>query len=433
MDTSGRKLLLGVLIVIVAIAIGSAGFMMGYANGVNVTAVPAARAPTSVAQPTNVAPPTDSAQPTSAAPIQAPAVLSSTVAPANEDQDFQVFWEAWQTLRAEYYGNDLPDSKRLAQDAIRGVIFGLSDQFTSFITPESAKLIEEDATGSFSGIGAYVQLNKQRVLQITRVFADSPAEKAGLKSGDLIIQINGESIVGDDLSVQVAKVRGPAGSKVTLTIARGEDKPFDVEVTRATIEIKLVESKMIGDVAYVSLSRFDSATTSQQLNDAIQKILANKPKGLVFDLRDNPGGFLDQAIDVADIFLKDGVVLYERTKAGKEQVFSSGDEGIAQDIPLVVLVNGGSASAAEIVAGAIQDRGRGKLIGETSFGKGSVQQINRLSDGSQLRVTIAHWFTPNNREIHGKGLEPDIKVDAGTDPAKDPQLDRAVEYLLTGQ
>ena len=433
MDTSGRKLLLGVLIVIVAVAIGSAGFMMGYANGVNVTAVPAALAPTSVTQPTNVAPPTDSAQPTSAAPIQAPAVVSSTVAPANEDQDFQVFWEAWQTLRAEYYGNDLPDSKRLAQDAIRGVIFGLSDQFTSFITPESAKLIEEDATGSFSGIGAYVQLNQQRVLQITRVFADSPAEKAGLKSGDLIIQVNGQSIVGDDLSVQVAKVRGPAGSKVTLTIARGEDKPFDVEVTRATIEIKLVESKMIGDVAYVSLSRFDSATTSQQLNDAIQKILANKPKGLVFDLRDNPGGFLDQAIDVADIFLKDGVVLYERTKAGKEQVFSSGDEGIAQDIPLVVLVNGGSASAAEIVAGAIQDRGRGKLIGETSFGKGSVQQINRLSDGSQLRVTIAHWFTPNNREIHGKGLEPDIKVDAGTDPAKDPQLDRAVEYLLTGQ
>ena len=433
MDTSGRKLLLGVLIVIVAVAIGSAGFMMGYANGVNVTAIPAASTPTSVTQPTNVAPQTDSAQPTSAAPVQAPPVLSSTVAPASEDQDFQVFWEAWQTLRAEYYGNDLPDSKRLAYDAIRGVIFGLSDQFTSFITPESAKLIEEDATGSFSGIGAYVQLNQQRVLQITRVFADSPAEKVGLKSGDLIIQVDGQSIVGDDLSVQVAKVRGPAGSKVKLTIVRGEDKPFDVEVTRATIEIKLVESKMIGDVAYVSLSRFDSATTSQQLNDAIQKILANKPKGLVFDLRDNPGGFLDQAIDVADIFLKDGVVLYERTKAGKEQVFSSGDEGIAQDIPLVVLVNGGSASAAEIVAGAIQDRGRGKLIGETSFGKGSVQQINRLSDGSQLRVTIAHWFTPNNREIHGKGLEPDIKVDAGTDPAKDPQLDRAVEYLLTGQ
>jgi carboxyl-terminal processing protease len=433
MDTSGRRLLLGVLIVIVAVAIGSAGFMMGYANGVNVTAVPAARAPTIEAQPTNAAPPADSARPTSAAPVQAPSVLSSTVAPASEDTDFQVFWEAWQTLRSEYYGNDLPDSQRLAHDAIRGVIFGLSDQFTSFITPESAKLIEEDATGSFSGIGAYVQLNKQRVLQITRVFADSPAEKAGLKSGDLIIQVNGASIVGDDLSVQVAKVRGPAGSKVTLTIVRGEDKPFDVEVTRATIEIKLVESKMIGDVAYVSLSRFDSSTTSQQLNDAIQKILANKPKGLVFDLRDNPGGFLDQAIDVADIFLKDGVVLYERTKTGKEQVFNSGDEGIAQDIPLVVLVNGGSASAAEIVAGAIQDRGRGKLIGETSFGKGSVQQINRLSDGSQLRVTIAHWFTPNNREIHGKGLEPDIKVDAGTDPAKDPQLDRAVEYLLTGQ
>ena len=162
-------------------------------------------------------------------------------------------------------------------------------------------------------------------------------------------------------------------------------------------------------------------------------MLAQSPKGLIFDLRDNPGGLLHQSVDVADLFLPDGVVLYERTKDGDEQVFRSDDRGVAQNVPLVVLVNGGSASAAEIVAGAIQDRGRGVLIGETTFGKGSVQQINHLSDGSQLRVTIAHWFTPNNRGIHGQGIEPNITVERGDDPEVDPQLDRAVEYILTGK
>jgi carboxyl-terminal processing protease len=186
-------------------------------------------------------------------------------------------------------------------------------------------------------------------------------------------------------------------------------------------------------IAYVSLSKFDSVTTADELNAAIKGQLAQNPRGLILDLRDNPGGLLSQAIAVADIFLKKGVVVIERSKNGDANTAEATDAGIAQDIPLVVLVNSGSASAAEIVAGAIQDRGRGKLIGVTTFGKGSVQQVNPLSDGSQLRVTIAHWFTPNNREIHGKGLEPDITVEAGSDPSKDPQLDRAVEFLLTGK
>jgi carboxyl-terminal processing protease len=416
MDNSGRKLLMGLMAVILVVAIGSTGFMLGYAASgrASISATPIER-PTAAPQTTD----------------GPPAVSTST--PQDEQAAFKIFWEAWQTLKTEYYGADLPDAKNLAYNAIRGVIFGLEDQFTSFVTPSSARLIEEDATGSFSGIGAVVQLSKQRVLQISRVYSNSPAEKAGLKTGDLIIEVDGQSIIGDDLSEQVAKVRGPAGSVVKLTIVRGEDKPFAAEVTRATIEIKLVESRMIGDVAYVALSKFDSTTTAQQLNDVIKPLLANNPRGLVFDLRGNPGGFLDQAIAVADIFLDKGVVLYERRKDGTETVFRSDNSGIAQDIPLVVLINGGSASAAEIVAGAIQDRGRGKLIGEKSFGKGSVQQINRLSDGSQLRVTIAHWFTPNNRGIHGDGLEPDMTVAASDDPKLDPQLDRAVEFLTTGK
>lgn len=421
MDNSGRKLLVGLMVVILAVAIGSAGFMLGFAASGGAAANAQPIAVPATARPAS--PDAPAAEPPTA----------STASPADEEAEFKIFWEAWQTLKAEYYGDDLPDAKNLAYNAIRGVIFGLEDQFTSFVTPSSAKLIEEDATGSFSGIGAVVQLNKQRVLQISRVYADSPAEKSGLKAGDLITEVDGQSIIGDDLSEQVAKVRGPAGSVVKLTIVRGEDAPFTVEVTRAKIEIKLVESKMIGDIAYVALSKFDSTTTAQELSAAIQSLLANNPKGLILDLRGNPGGFLDQSIAVADLFLKDGVVLYERTKDGDQRVFRSGDDGLAQDIPLVVLINGGSASASEIVAGAIQDRDRGVLIGEKSFGKGSVQQINRLSDGSQLRVTIARWFTPNDRAIHGEGLEPDITVEAGDDPKIDTQLDRAVDYLETGK
>ncbi len=428
MKTS-NKLISGLVGLVAVMVIATSGYMLGYSNGHTGQAA---------ASSTAVIAPNDSpAQSTPNNPSSNPVTQSPTpsgLENASSDPNFQIFWEAYQTLKNEYYGEDLPITKTLAYDAIQGVLFGLSDQFTSFISPDAAKIIQEDATGSFSGIGAFVQLNQQRALQITKIIADSPAEAAGLKPGDLILEVDGKSMVGEDISLQVAKVRGPEGSKVTLTVLRGNDPPFKMDVVRKKIDIKLVESKMLdGGIGYVSLSSFLSNTTSDQLNAAIKDLLAKNPKGLIFDLRGNGGGFLDQAIDVASIFLPKGVVLYERTKDGQEKVYNSTDGGIAHDIPLVVLVDGGTASASEIVAGAIQDRGRGKLIGDKTFGKGSVQQINHLSDGSQLNVTIAHWFTPNNRAIHGVGLDPDIKVSAGTDPAKDLQLDRAVQYLLTGQ
>lgn len=410
MENSGKKLLYGLLAVILAVAIGSGGFMLGFAS----------------------APKTQTVQ----RPIVTP-LPGATAAPADaNDQSMPLFWEAMKILQDKYYDDDLPDPIERQYNAIQGIILGLGDQFTSFIPLQATKIIEEDATGSFSGIGAYVQLNKDRALVLTRIFQDSPAEKSGLKAGDIVISIDGVSIVGEDLYAQIARVRGPEGSQATMTIVRGDEKPFDVLITRAKITIQLVESKMIGgEIAYVRLSEF-SATASQQLGDAIDQLLVRNPKGLILDLRDNPGGFLDQSIEVADIFLKSGIVTTERTKPGanqQETVFRSDDRGIAQDIPLIVLVNNHSASASEIVAGALQDRGRAKLLGITTFGKGEVQQLEHLSDGSQLRVTIAHWFTPNNVDIHKKGIEPDIKVEAGNDPTKDLQLDRAVEYLLTGK
>ena len=421
-----NRLLIGLLAFVLVAAIATSGYMLGYAGG-------------QTAQPAAVTVPSDPTMPVSAPPAtpekSASSGASDTASDTPPDTSLPTFWEAYDLLQKQYYGDDLPAGKQLEYDAIRGLLYGLDDQFTSFVDPEAAQIMEENSTGSFSGIGAGVQLNKARALQITKIYPDSPAEKVGLQVGDIIIEVDGKSIVGEDINVQVSQVRGPEGSTATFTVVReGEDKPFKVDVTRAKIAIKLVESKWLADqVAYVSLSGFDSATTAEQLQAAIQDLLAQNPKGLIFDLRSNPGGFLDQSVDVADLFLPAGVVLYERTKDGDEQVFRSDDRGIAQDIPLVVLVNGGSASASEIVAGAIQDRGRGKLIGEKTFGKGSVQQVNRLDDGSQLRVTIARWFTPNNRGIHGEGIEPDITMERSTDPKADPQLDRAVEYLLTGK
>jgi carboxyl-terminal processing protease len=422
-----NRILIGLLAFLIVVALATTGYMMGYANGR--TTQPAAVAGVSPAAEPAAAPAATTTPEKSAV-----SGANDAQAPASTDKEFRTFWEAYNLLQKEYYGDDLASGKDLEYNAIRGMIFGLEDQFTSFVSPEAARLIEEDATGSFSGIGAYVQLNRGRALQITRVFQDSPAEKAGLKAGDVIMEVDGQSIVGGDLSEQVAKVRGPEGSTATFTIAReGEEKPLKVELTRAKIEIKLVESKMLDNgVAYVALSSFNSSTSAKELQAAIEDVLAKNPKGLVFDLRDNPGGFLDQSVQIADMFLKDGVVLYERTKNGDEQVFRSDDRGVAQDIPLVVLVNGGSASASEIVAGAIQDRDRGVLIGTQTFGKGSVQQINRLDDGSQLRVTIARWFTPANHGIHGTGIEPNVTVERGDDPAQDLQLDRAVEYILNG-
>ncbi len=415
-----NRILIGVLALVLAVAIATSGYMLGFAGGQTTQAAAAA------VQPAPAAPTLEKSASNGASD-------SSTAAPT--DKSMPTFWQAYDILQHEYYGNDLPTGNKLEYDAIQGMLFGLGDQFTSFIPPEAAKFLREDSTGSFSGIGAYVQLDKNRALEITKIFPGSPAEKAGLQPGDVVTEIDGKSIVGQDLDVQVSQVRGPEGSTATFTIVRqGEDKPIKVDITRAKIEIKLVEAKMLdNNVAYVALSSFNSATAAQQLQTALQDLLAKNPKALIFDLRDNGGGLLTQAEQIADMFLTDGVVLYERTKDGQEKVDRSTDAGIAQDIPLVVLVNGHSASASEILSGAIQDRGRGVLIGETTFGKGAVQAVHDLRDGSQLRVTFEHWFTPNNHDIHGKGIEPNIKVDPGTDPKKDLQLDRAVEYILNGQ
>ncbi len=352
-----------------------------------------------------------------------------------EDLDEALINQVLQILERDFYG-ELPDSQDLSYGAIRGMLMTLGDPYTSFVEPNIADILREDATGEFEGIGATVQMRQDGYLEIVRPLPDHPAEEAGLEAGDLIVAVDEESIVGMGLWEALGLIRGPAGTEVTLEIARsGEPDTFSVTITRARIELPIVEYEMLeGDVAYIRLTEF-SATASELVKDALTELLAENPKGLVFDLRDNPGGYLNQAIAVADIFLDEGLIAIERDSRGGEQRFTSSSGDLGEDIPLVVLINSGSASASEIVSGAIQDRDRGWLIGEATLGKGSVQIPHNLSDGSQLRVTIARWYTPNDNTIHDAGLDPDLVVEWTEDtPAEeDPQLGRAIEVLLQGE
>jgi carboxyl-terminal processing protease len=362
---------------------------------------------------------------------------SPTLPPdADADQEqFQLFWEAWRLVEDNYYG-DLPDMQAVTYGAIRGMLETLGDEYTSFVEPRIAEIINEDATGNYEGIGAFVSMREDGKLEIVGLIEGQPAQDAGLEAGDRVLEVNGESIIGYGLYEAITLIRGPSGTQVTLLIERPDvEEPFEMTVTRAEVQIPLVEAEILEeDVAYISLREF-STTADTQLEEALNEMLAQEPVGLVFDLRGNPGGWLDQAVKVSDIFLEEGVVLIERSSDGREDVFRSEDDDIGEAIPLVILVNEGSASASEIVAGAVQARDRGILVGTTTFGKGSVQRPYRLSDGSELRVTIARWFTPADEAIHGQGLTPDIEVPLPEEleQGEDPQLDRAVDYLLNGE
>jgi carboxyl-terminal processing protease len=369
-----------------------------------------------------------SSTPPPAATDETPPVESPTPKPlptpsSDDEATFQVFWEVWAIIQRDYYA------------AIQGMLNAVNDPFTSFVTPQEAAIRAEDDSGEYEGIGAYVDMDEEGKLIIVAPFDGSPAEAAGLQPEDRIIAVDGVSIVGLSLSEMISKVRGPAGSEVVLTVEREGEQPFEVTVTRDRFELEISEAEMLeNDIGYVRLREFGSLA-SDELTQDLEDLLAQNPRGIILDLRYNPGGWLDQALEVSDIFLDGGVILTQRWKDGSEQVFEAKPGGIGEEVPLVVLVDRGSASASEIVAGALQDHNRAILIGEKTFGKGAVQTVHTLSDGSQLIVTSAMWFTPNNQPIHGEGLHPDIEVPypEELEEGEDPQLERAIEYFLAGK
>lgn len=369
------------------------------------------------------------------APLRAPVAtpVGATESTPQELQTlFQPFWEAWEMIHTQYVDQPV-DDVALMQGAIRGMLEALGDEHTSYMDPQEFTDANAGLEGTYEGIGAYVDTSGD-YLTIISPIKNSPAEAAGLRPGDQIIAIDGEDMTGIQPELARRKVLGPAGSLVVLTIQReGEQEPFNIEIQRATIVVASVEHEMLeNNIGYLRLNTFGD-TTSRELRAALEEIMSNNPRGLIFDLRNNGGGYLQTAVDVASQFVPEGVVLIERYGDGREDVYEAHKGGLATDVPLVVLVNQGSASASEIVAGAIQDYGRGKLVGMTTFGKGSVQIWNPLSNNQgAVRVTIAKWLTPLERTIHEVGLDPDFEIDLTEEDfaeERDPQLDKALEVL----
>lgn len=365
-------------------------------------------------------------------PIPPPKV-ENTLTPEEIDEMFATFWDAWENIHDEYAEQSI-DNEALMRGAIRGMLESLGDQHTEYLDPQQYEDATANLQGEYEGIGAWVGLDSE-YLTINEPMPGSPAEKAGLKPGDQVIGIDGEDMTGVAPEAARLKVLGPKNSIVILTIKRqGVEEPFDVEIQRARIIVPSVKSEMLeNDIAYVRLYTFGDKTT-KELKEALEELMDQNPKGLIIDLRNNGGGYLVTAVEVTSEFIsEDKVVLYEEYNDQPRETFETLDNGLAIDIPLVVLINEYSASASEIVAGAIQDHERGLLVGEKSFGKGSVQQwIPLIDNQGAVKVTTARWLTPNGRHIHGAGLTPDVVVKRDEETATtedDPQLDKAIELL----
>jgi len=345
-----------------------------------------------------------------------------------EDLDYSSVEQLYDTLRKQYDGT-LTKTKVL--DGLkRGLVASTGDPYTTYLSPKEAQDFQDSLNGEFDGIGAEIAIKNDQ-LQVVAPLPATPAEKAGLRAGDPIIAIDGKDTA--DLSVEqaVTRIRGKKGSTVTLTIVR-DKKPVEVPIVRDSIKIDDATGKVIdGKIGYIELRTFGEAS-ARQVEAIAQDFKAQGVKKVILDLRNNSGGLLDQSVDIAGIWLDGQVVVTERSADGKEEVLRAERGGILHGTELVILINGGSASASEIVAGALQDHKVATIVGEKSFGKGSVQTITSLGNGAELKVTVARWYTPSGKSIDKAGISPDKKVeltDKDFDKSRDPQLDAAVNSL----
>lgn len=331
-------------------------------------------------------------------------------------------------MRSKYDGS--LSGKSLLDDAKKGLVAATGDPYTVYLTDKEAKDLNNDLNGSLSGIGAEVGMRKN-ALTVIAPLDDSPAKKAGLLSGDVILKINNEDPSGLTLDEAVAKIRGPKGSQVKLTISRSNGNPQDITITRDDINVPSVKWSMKSGVGYIQVVRFGQ-DTGAKVKQAAQELKGQGASKFVLDLRDDPGGYLDQAVIVGSQFVPSGEIVEERKGNSSRDKQNATGDGQLLGKKTVVLINGGSASASEIVAGALQDHKVATLVGQKSFGKGSVQEIISLYDGASLKVTVAHWYTPNGKNISKEGIQPDVKVDMTPDDiqaGRDPQLDKALEML----
>ena len=366
---------------------------------------------------------------------------------AAPDESFAAFCEAYDRLQSEYVDDLDPDA--LAEGAIRGMFqYGVEDPYSGYMPPQQYQQALGDLSGSFSGIGAEMavknldepgnleacdQFTASCVLVVVAPLAGTPAETAGLESGDVVLAVDGKPVDGSTMQDQITAIRGERGTEVTLTVRRDDGEPFDITITRDDITIQEVSTRMIeGHIGYIDLNGF-SAPAADQFKAGLASLLEDGADQVVLDLRDNPGGYIDAAQAIASQFIGDGTIFTQESAGDDVRTWESTGDGIAtdDDIELVVLVNGGSASASEIVAAALQERERGTIVGEPTFGKNTVQVWGQLENDGGVRITISRWFTPDHNSVAPDGIQPDIDAarTAETPPEEDPVLNAAISYL----
>ncbi|OGE14128.1 hypothetical protein A3F00_02515 [Candidatus Daviesbacteria bacterium RIFCSPHIGHO2_12_FULL_37_11] len=368
--------------------------------------------------------------------------VENKLPPESVNIDFQLFWDTWDLVSKKYLIKKDVDSEKLFYGAISGMVAALGDPYTVFLPPDQQKSSKEELNGSFEGVGIQLGFNKEKRLVVIAPLEGTPAEKAGIQPEDIIVKIDSKDTLNISLPEAVRLIRGPKNTEVILTIYReGDTNTREVRLKRETIIVKSVslkveQSKQGRKVAVIKLSRFGERT-QDEWNDAVSNLLSDGVQAVVLDLRNNPGGFLDGAVFIASEFLSSGDVVLQENYQGQRNSYKVNRSGKILKLPLVVLINKGSASASEIVAGAIQDRKRGKLVGEKSFGKGTIQEAEDLPGGSGIHITTAKWLTPSGKWVNEtEGLEPDIKVEIPKDREvkegeikNDIQLEKALEIL----
>lgn len=345
--------------------------------------------------------------------------------------DFEQFWEVWDKIKEKYVKTDIKDSD-LFYGAVQGLVYALGDPYSLYFPPKAADEFAKDLSGELEGIGAEIGVKNQQLTVISPL-PNTPAQKAGLRPGDKILQIDAEPTTGMDVNTAVSKIRGKADTVVTLIVSReGWTEPKEIKITRAKINIPSVTFEMKNnEVGYFRVLQFNE-DTQREFSLGIREFLNKKGTKIILDLRNNPGGYLDQAIKMASEWIEKGVIVSEKGSDGVSKNNDALGNARLSDIKTIVLINGGSASASEIVAGALHDTNKATLVGEKTFGKGSVQDFEMFPDGSALKLTVAEWFTPNGRNINKEGIAPDIEVKENWDEEKvgeDVVIEKAMELL----
>jgi carboxyl-terminal processing protease len=349
----------------------------------------------------------------------------------SQNFDADLYWQVWQAVKDNYVDKDEIDDQELFFGSLNGIVDALGDPYSVYMTPEETKEFSDDMSGTFEGIGAEVGI-RDDILTVIAPLAGTPAEKVGLKAGDKILFINSETTADLNVDEAVRKIRGKKGTEVILNIYRqGEEEARDFKIIRDTIIVKSINTEWRDDIFVIKLSNFNDDTLSL-FNQAVEEALDKDTKGIILDMRNNPGGYLDTAIEVASEWISEGLIVTEKFNEESSQDYYSSGFSRLKDIPTVVLINFGSASASEIVAGALQENHKAVLVGEKTFGKGSVQSLIDLSGGSSLKITVAKWLTPEGRSINEEGIIPDEELKLTNEEflaGKDPQFDRALEIL----